>query len=181
MKGIVFTEFLDLVEEKFGLEMVDKIIENSKLESNGIYTSVGTYSFSEMMQLLQHLSTNTGLSKDTLLLVYGEHFFSVLESNYTSLLARYSDPIEMLSSIENHIHVEVKKIYPDAELPTFEVLNKTEDKLVMIYKSSRAMHHFGLGLMNKTFEHFNASAVIELEKIKADGTEVKFLITKNKI
>ena len=49
----------------------------------------------------------------------------------------------------------------------------------MIYKSSRSMHHFGLGLMNKTFEHFNSKATIVLEKIKKDGTEVKFIITKN--
>lgn len=86
----------------------------------------------------------------------------------------------MISSIENHIHVEVRKIYPDAELPTFEVIEKTENSLIMIYKSSRAMHHFGLGLMNKTFEYFNSTAVIDLEKIKEDGTEVKFSITKNK-
>ena len=179
MKGIVFTEFLDLVEDKFGLEMVDKIITQSELESNGAYTAIGTYKFSEMLQLLQNLSNNTGISSDDLLLVYAEHFFSVLESSYPELIASYSDPIEMISSIENHIHVEVRKIYPDAELPTFEVLEKTPNSLVMIYKSSRAMHHFGLGLMNKTFEHFNSTASIVLEKIKVDGTEVKFIINKN--
>ncbi|QRM88831.1 hypothetical protein FG167_06155 [Lacinutrix sp. WUR7] len=179
MKGIVFTEFLELVEDKFGLEMVDNIISNSKLESEGIYTAVGTYSFSEMLQLLQHLSENTGISIDNLLLVYAEHFFSVIEKSYPGLLATYKDPIEMISSIENHIHVEVRKIYPDAELPTFEVVEKTENSLIMIYTSSRAMHHFGLGLMNKTFEHFNATAKIELEKIKEDGTEVRFIIHKN--
>ena len=179
MKGIVFTEFLDLVEDKFGLEMVDKIIQNSNLESNGIYTSIGTYAFSEMLQLLQHLSTNTNISIDDLLLVYAEHFFAVLAQSYPELIESYKDPIEMLASIENHIHVEVVKIYPDAELPTFEVLEKTDNSLVMIYKSSRAMHHFGLGLMNKTFEHFNSTATIEMEKIKEDGTEVKFTIQKN--
>ncbi|MFD1017342.1 heme NO-binding domain-containing protein [Winogradskyella rapida] len=179
MKGIVFTEFLDLVEEKFGLEMVDKIITSSELESEGAYTSVGTYRFSEMLQLLQHLSANTGISIDNLLLVYAEHFFGVIEDSYPGLLATYKDPIEMLSSIENHIHIEVRKIYPDAELPTFKVIDKTENSLVMDYKSSRAMHHFGLGLMNKTFEHFNTTATIELEKIKEDGTEVRFIITKN--
>jgi hypothetical protein len=179
MKGIVFTEFLDLVENKFGLEMVDEIISKSDLESKGIYTSIGTYNFSEMLQLLQNLSGNTGLSIDNLLLVYGEHFFSVLEDSYPDLLATYKDPIEMLASIENHIHVEVKKIYPDAELPTFEVLEKTKTSLIMIYRSSRAMHHFGLGLMNKTFEHFNATANIELEKIREDGTEVKFIVNKS--
>jgi len=179
MKGIVFTEFLDLVEDKFGLGMVDKIITESDLESNGVYTSVGTYNFSEMLQLLQHLSKHVAISIDDLLLVYGEHFFDVLKSSYPALLAVYKDPIEMLSSIENHIHVEVRKIYPEAELPTFEVQKKTDNSLIMIYKSSRAMHHFGLGLMNKTFEHFNSAATIFLEKIKEDGTEVKFIIDKN--
>ncbi len=180
MKGIIFTEFLDLVEKKFGLEMVDDILNKSNLESNGIYTSIGTYKFSEMLQLLQHLSANTQISIDDLLLVYAEHFFSVLEDSYPGLLATYSDPIEMLSSIEDHIHVEVRKIYPDAELPTFEIVEKTPNSLIMIYKSSRAMHHFGLGLMNKTFEHFNSTAKIELEKIKEDGTEVRFIVNKNK-
>ncbi|QCX39916.1 hypothetical protein FF125_16265 [Aureibaculum algae] len=179
MKGIVFTEFLDLVEAKFGLEMVDKIINESDLESNGAYTAVGTYSFSEMLQLLQHLSENTGISKDDLLLVYAEHFFAVLAESYPGLIETYKDPIEMLASIENHIHIEVRKIYPDAELPTFEILERTDNSLIMIYKSSRAMHYFGLGLMNKTFEHFNSSATINLEKIKEDGTEVKFTIQKN--
>ncbi|WP_298417691.1 heme NO-binding domain-containing protein [uncultured Kordia sp.] len=179
MKGIIFTEFLDLVEDKFGLDMVDKIIEQSKLESEGVYTAIGTYRFSEMLQLLQNLSTNTTISIDDLLLTYAEHFFSVIESSYPGLLATYKDPIEMLASIENHIHVEVRKIYPDAELPTFVVEEKTENSLTMIYKSSRAMHHFGLGLMNKTFEHFNSTAQITLEKIKEDGTEVKFIINKN--
>jgi len=179
MKGIVFTEFLELVEDKFGLEMVDNIITSSNLKSSGIYTAVGTYSFSEMLQLLQHLSTKTGLSINDLLLTYGEHFFSVIEKSYPGLLATYTDPIEMISSIENHIHVEVRKIYPDAELPTFEVIDKTADSLVMVYKSSRAMHHFGLGLMNKTFEHFNSTATIALVNIKEDGTEVRFIINKN--
>lgn len=179
MKGIVFTEFLDLVEDKFGLEVLDKIITQSNLESGGVYTSIGTYSFSEMLQLLQHLSAHTNISIDDLLLVYAEHFFGVIEESYPGLLATYKDPIEMLSSIENHIHVEVRKIYPDAELPTFEVLEKTENSLTMVYKSSRAMHHFGLGLMNKTFEHFNSTASIVLEKLNDDGTEVKFVINKN--
>lgn len=178
MKGIIFSEFLNLVEAKFGLETVDEIIEKSDLESEGIYTSIGTYSFSEMLQLLNHLSSKTNILIDDLLLIYAEHFFSVIEDSYPGLLASYKDPIEMISSIENHIHVEVRKIYPDAELPTFIVKEKNKNSLIMIYKSSRAMHHFGLGLMNKTFEYFNSKASIVLEKIKENGTEVRFIINK---
>ena len=82
MKGIVFTEFLELVEQKFGLEMVDRIITQSDLGSKGIYTAIGTYEFSEMLQLLQNLHDNTGTEIDSLLRIYCELFFSVLESNY---------------------------------------------------------------------------------------------------
>jgi hypothetical protein len=159
--------------------MVDEIILNSILESEGAYTSIGAYNFSEMIQLLNHLSNKSGISIDNLLFIYGEHFFSVIEKSYPGLLAVYKDPIEMLSSIESHIHVEVIKIYPDAELPTFVVEEKSKNTLIMKYKSSRAMHHFGLGLMNKTFEYFNTSAEIIVEKIKEDGTEVRFIINKN--
>ncbi len=179
MKGIVFTEFLELVENKFGLEMVDRIINESDLDSGGAYTAVGTYEFSEMLQLLTHLSNHTGINPDDLLKVYGEHFFDVLVRSYHQLLDIYKSPIELLSSIENHIHVEVRKIYPDAELPTFRVLKKTSKELIMVYTSSRALYNFGLGLMHKTFEHFNTTATILVEKIKPDGTEVKFSITQN--
>ncbi|MFT4982342.1 MAG: hypothetical protein ACI9UR_002213, partial [Bacteroidia bacterium] len=41
MKGIVFTEFLELVEDKFGLEVVNQIIDGCELETDGVYTSVG--------------------------------------------------------------------------------------------------------------------------------------------
>jgi hypothetical protein len=34
MKGIVFTEFMEMVEEKFGDEMVDKLIEENGGVSN---------------------------------------------------------------------------------------------------------------------------------------------------
>ena len=85
----------------------------------------------------------------------------------------------MISSIENHIHVEVRKIYPEAELPTFTTLAKNKNSIILLYKSSRAMYSFGLGLMNKTFEHFNSKGTILMEKLNDEGTEVKFSISRN--
>ncbi len=178
MKGIIFTEFLELVENKFGLATVEEIIEKADLPSKGSYTAVGTYSFSEMLGLLQQLSKKTKLSIDDLLYTYATHFFNVILESYPKLIESYKDPIELLSSVEDHIHIEVRKIYPDAELPTFETLERTQNHLVMIYRSSRAMYSFGLGLMHKTCEHFNTKTEILMEKIKPDGTEVKFSIIK---
>ena len=53
------------------------------------------YSFSEMLQLLENLRNHTGISIDNLLLIYAEHFFSVIETSYKDLLSAYNDPTEM--------------------------------------------------------------------------------------
>ncbi|MDN3491253.1 heme NO-binding domain-containing protein [Winogradskyella bathintestinalis] len=178
MKGIIFTEFLDLVEEKFGLGMVDEIINQSQLESNGVYTSVGTYEFSEMLQLISHLSENTSISVDDLLLVYSEHLFKALIKSHPNLVEHYKDPMHLLASIENHIHVEVQKIYPEAQLPTFLLEERTDTKLVLVYKSEKALYMLGKGLMLETFKLFKTSAEINFEKLNEAGTEVRFIIEK---
>ncbi|OIQ30380.1 MAG: hypothetical protein BM564_03160 [Bacteroidetes bacterium MedPE-SWsnd-G2] len=178
MKGIIFTEFLDLVEEKFGLAMVDKIINQSKLDSGGVYTSVGTYEFAEMLQLISNLSKNTDISVDDLLLVYSEHLFATLIKTHPKLVDHYKDPMDLLASIENHIHVEVQKIYPEAQLPTFDLEERTETKMVMLYKSDKALYMLGKGLMLETFKLFKVPVSINYEKLNTLGTEVRFVIEK---
>jgi hypothetical protein len=176
MKGLIFTEFLELVEEKFGLAMVDAIFEASDLSSNGVYTSVGTYEFSELLQLITHLSKNTQIPADDLLLVYSEHLFKALVRSHPKLLEHYSDPMDLIASIEDHIHVEVQKIYPEAQLPSFELVKRTEDYMEMIYKSDKALYMLGKGLMSETFKLFNKTADISFEKLNDAGTEVHFTI-----
>ncbi|MDH3697180.1 MAG: heme NO-binding domain-containing protein [Flavobacteriaceae bacterium] len=179
MKGIIFTEFLELVETKFGLEVVDAIIEESAVESGGIYTSVGTYEFSEMVQLLSRLSEKVNTPVGDLLYVFGLYLFNSLGKAHPEVIRAYSDPIELLDSIEDHIHVHVKKLYPDAELPTFKILNKSDHSITMVYSSSRGLYRLAHGLIHKTFEHFNGSATITYELLKPDGTEVKFDIIQD--
>lgn len=179
MKGIIFTEFLEMVETRFGLEVVDSIIENSDLPSEGIYTSVGTYDFNEMISLITNLSDEVKAPVDDLIYAFGLYLFSSLLRAHPEVVESYKSPLGLLYSIEDHIHVHVKKLYPDAELPTFKILEKTDRSLSMIYSSSRGLYRLAHGLMEKTFEHFNGSAQITYELLKEDGTEVKFDIIQD--
>ena len=56
MKGIVFTEFLDMVDDVFGVQITEAIVETSDLPSGGIYTATGTYDHREMLRLVAALS-----------------------------------------------------------------------------------------------------------------------------
>lgn len=78
--------------------------------------------------------------------------------------------MEVLSSIEHHIYIEIKKIYLKTKLFTFILEKKDVNCLIMLHKSIRVLHYFGLGLMNKIFEYFNTITNIELQKVKQDFT-----------
>ncbi|WP_228237822.1 heme NO-binding domain-containing protein [Allomuricauda sp. M10] len=179
MKGIVFAEFLSMVESQYGLETVDNIIETSKLPSEGVYTSVGTYDFGEMVTLLQHLSQRVGVPVDDLLYAFGHYLFQSLVKTHPEVVQSYNAPIGLLYSIEDHIHVHVKKLYPDAELPSFKILEKTDTSLSMVYASSRGLYRLAHGLIVKCFEHFGTSADVSIELLNKKGTEVKFDIVQH--
>jgi hypothetical protein len=177
MKGIVFTGFLEMVENKFGIETVDSVLENLELESNGVYTTVGTYDFSEMVKLLEKLSQQVHIPVNDLIYTYGLYFFSILTASYPEIFKMYGSAFEMLKSVHDHIHVQVRKIYPEAELPAFQITHDREDYLEMIYTSERGMYKFAQALIEKTCEFYRKDASITYTKLHDDGTKVKFMIS----
>lgn len=176
MKGIVFTEFLEMVESQYGLEMVNDIIAASQLKSSGAYTSVGTYDFAEMQELIYHLSASLKKDPNDLIYAYGQYFFDHLVRTYPHIFDHYKSAILLLQSVEEHIHVQVVKIYPDAELPRFDISEVKDGRMEMVYTSSRALYMFAYALIERTFAHYETVSSISYEKLKEDGTCVKFII-----
>ncbi len=176
MKGIVFSEFFEMVEEKFGYEVVDSIIEKSDLPSGGSYTAIGTYHHSEIVALLMNLSDEVKVDPQTLLKAFGEYLFDTFLKSYPQFFEAQSSAFGFLESIDNHIHIEVRKLYPEATLPRFET--KIEgDKLTMVYTSERKMSALAEGLIHKTMHHYNTPFELKKELLNQEGSTVKFQIT----
>lgn len=178
MKGIVFTEFLEMVEDKFDYETVDEILTKSDLPSGGIYSSVGTYNHKEMFVLVQNLHDKSGIPISSLLEVFGEYLFGSLYKAYGSMFKDLTSAFDMLHSIEGYIHVEVRKLYPDAELPTFNTISRTDKVLIMDYTSERRMSDLAVGLMRGCFSQFGEEAEIQKEEIEGKPNTVRFTLTK---
>jgi len=179
MRGIVFTEFLDFVAEKFSQEMVDHIIEASDLPSEGAYTAVGTYDHQEMVQLVSALSKISGTPVADLVTSFGQHLFGIFAEKFPMYLEGLDATFPFLLAVEEKIHVEVRKLYPDAELPTFEFEFPESNRMLLIYHSSRALGDLAEGLMMGCIEHFGDSITIQRENLQpGDGTNVRFELTR---
>lgn len=175
MKGIVFTEFLEMVEKEFGYEIVDQILEDNELASGGAYTSVGTYNHAEMIALLGSLSTISKQEVSTLLHAFGRYIFDTFLKGYPQFFEQCAHGFEFLESIDGHIHVEVKKLYPDARLPRFETETNGQT-MTMNYFSDRRMSDFAKGLIERTMEHYGHGFHLEMEHLDDSGKEVIFTL-----
>ena len=76
MKGVVFSEFIEMVEDKFSPEIADRIIAQADLPSGGAYTTVGTYDHAEILSLVTCLSEETKIAPNDLVLTFGRYMFS---------------------------------------------------------------------------------------------------------
>lgn len=179
MKGIVFTELIDLVEDKFGLEVADKIIQASQLKSGGSYTNTGTYDHQEVLSLVTHLSQEVNVPVRDLVMVFGSHLAQVFANSYGGFFEN-TDLFSFLKAIDNHIHVEVKKLYPDAELPKFTYEEKGDHQLVLHYESTRPFADLAEGLILAVSQHFKEE--IDLKTSQVDGQDASthriFEVTK---
>lgn len=179
MKGIIFTESLEMAEKKFSYEMVDTIIDESELPSSGIYTSIGTYHHSEIIQLLGNLSKRSEIGNQVLLKAFGEYLFDAFLKSYPQFFNAIDDPFDFLISIDNHMHVEILKLYPDTKLPKFDIRYLEDGSLEMICKSERKMAALAEGLIETSIAHYHTSHIIKKEMISTDGSIVKFTIKQS--
>ncbi|RJF97484.1 heme NO-binding domain-containing protein [Noviherbaspirillum saxi] len=179
MKGIVFREFINMVEESFSPDMADKIISSSKLTTAGAYTSVGNYDHREIVELVSHLSAATGTSVPDLLRAFGEHLFGRFAVLYPSHFAAQVSAFEFISILDNKIHVEVQKLYPDAELPQFQHEFPTPDRMVVVYTSKRPFADLAEGLIRGCINYFGGGISLTRENLPCDeGAHTRFALTR---
>jgi hypothetical protein len=179
VKGIIFTEFLEMVEDQFTPEVADRIISAAALPADGAYTAVGTYDYRDMVQLVAQLSTVTGIAVPDLLRAFGTYLFQRFVATYPYVFEGVTSAFAFLERIEGHIHAEVRKLYPDAELPALVYNASIPGRLTMLYRSARPFADLAEGLLVGCIEHFGERLTVHKEDLSdGQGTCARFLITE---
>ena len=176
MKGMVFTELLGMAEAKLGEAVVDDILDTLTLTNGGAYSAVGNYPCSELMHIVGALSARTGLAGAELQRLFGHHMLTRFFETHPQFFAGKSTILDLLEAIENEVHVEVRKLYPDAELPCFETEWLGPEALRMTYKSARPLADFCQGLIEACSGHFERSATVEREVSGDSPTSATFVV-----
>ena len=169
MKGIVFVELLAMAENAFGEDVVDRVIDAADLPSGGAYTSVGNYPCAELMALVRGFSDHSGIPGATLQRMFGHWMMESFARNYPRFFDGRDGSLDVLSAIEDEIHVEVQKLYPEAELPHFDTTRHGVHDLEMTYRSSRPLADFCHGLIEGCVRSYGETAEISRTDLPPDG------------
>ncbi|SFL83603.1 heme NO-binding domain-containing protein [Methylorubrum salsuginis] len=177
MKGVVFTEFLDFVSMTLGSDMADDIIDEAAVPSGGAYTAVGTYAHTEMQALIAALSRLTKTPAAELLGQFGRHLCGRFAATYPEFFAAQPNLFEFLGSANGHIHAEVRKLYPDAELPVFRLSRRGADAIELDYESCRPLEALAEGMIRAAADHYRQPVAIATARVaEPGGSFVRFSI-----
>ena len=170
MKGIVFNQLQEFVELNHGLMAWDEAITQCDLPSNGIYVGTQSYSDAELFALVEHFCGVLGVSAEHITRAFGEFVFERLFKLAPIEAQNAKNLRSFLLMIEDIIHVEVMKLYQDANLPSFDY-EQQDDKLLMIYHSPRKMCFFSEGLIYGAASHFNEEIKVSQSKCMHTGDD----------
>ena len=183
MKGIVFTEYLEMVESAFGADVVDRLIDASAQPNDGAYAATGTYDHTELVRMVVALSGLMRTPVPALVRAYGVHLFGRLAAGFPQFFKGSPTAFDFLAGVDGYVHVEVRKLYPDAELPRFECQPVSDHELRMVYRSSRHFADLAEGLLQGCFDHYQEPVTIGRADVPPDvagklGPAVAFTLTR---
>ena len=177
MKGMLFTELTEFIERHSDLATAEEIVETANLESSGAYTSVGNYPHEEMLLLVDAATSILGIPQQELMRHFGQELFVRLYESHPDFFEEaIHDAPTFLARVQNHIHDEVVKLYPEARPPKLQV-SDGDGCLLVSYDSHRPFALVALGLLEGCFEHFGEPITIRSDRaLDTNSTSAQFSV-----
>lgn len=178
MMGLVFTEFTEFVTDRFGERVVDDMIDACDLPSGGAYTAVGNYDHAEIMALIGALSSETRKPAAALMSAFGEHLATRFATLFPDFFSAHQDLFDFVAGIDRKIHVEVRKLYPDARPPRIEANRVDARRMRVDYRSCRQMEALADGLLRGAAAYYGEAVEIKSQTLDGGDRVVRFTLTR---
>lgn len=169
MKGVVLNLLERTIVEEHGEAFWDEMIERSG--ASGAYTSLGDYPAEELAGLVAVAGDRLGLHPDEVVRRFGRSAIPHFHESYPELFAPHAELIPFLLTLNEIIHPEVRKLYPDALVPVFSYDRIDERRLLMGYVSPRRLCALGEGLIAGAADHYRQPVRIGHETCLKRGDE----------
>jgi hypothetical protein len=177
----MFVEFLGLVEKHHGLDTVDAIVDHldGELTTGGAYTTVGNYPHGELLAMAVTLCSLTGAQMPAVLRAFAAHLMGVFRRMHGEYFDTAEDVFAFLMSVEHHIHVDVRKLYPDARPPLVRGQMLDDGAMQLTYESTRPLAQLALSMTEMAGEAFGQPLAIKVLDRSEDGRRITLKLRRH--
>ncbi len=172
MKGVVFNILEALIVEKFGDDTMEEIYASVEFSGDVVpFVGPETYPDSDLFAIVVYLSKKTSVPVDDLVFDFGKYMFPVFYKKFPVFFEKMTSSIEFLKTLNNIIHVEVKKLFEDATPPLIQIEELSDDWIVLKYSSERKLCRLLEGLLEGLALHFNQTISYTHKECMKEGSE----------
>ena len=141
-----------MITDEHGERVWDDVLEASG--SEGIYTAVGSYADEDLLSLVGTAAGMLDVSPDDLVREFGRKAIPHFAERYPQFFTPHADTRSFVLTLNDVIHPEVRKLFPGADVPTFEFTLPGDRSVELAYVSTRRLCSFAEGLILGATEHF---------------------------
>lgn len=169
MKGVIFNLLEETVTSRWGEGTWEELLDSCGLD--GVFTSLGSYPDEQFVALVEAAAKQTGEGAFDLLRWFGRAAMPHLAESYPEFFSRHEDLGTFLLTLNDIIHTEVRKLYPEAQVPVFSFDAPEEGHLRIEYRSARKMCALAEGFIEGAADHFYQAVTIEQPECMLRGDD----------
>jgi predicted hydrocarbon binding protein len=141
-----------VITDDHGERVWDEVLEAAG--SEGIYTAVGSYADEDLLSLVGTAAGMLDVSADDLVREFGRKAIPHFAERYPQFFTPHDNTRSFILTLNEVIHPEVRKLFPGADVPTFEFALPDERTVELAYVSTRRLCSFAEGLILGATGHY---------------------------
>lgn len=168
MKGVIFNAVEDAVERVLGPKAWDDTLDRAS--ASGSYTSLGNYDDGELVGIIEALPDDAGVGLADRLRWVGLNAVPFLVAAFP----QFFDDVDVrrfLPALNHMIHPEVRKLYPGATPPDFDIRDDGGDEISLRYVSERQLCWLAEGFTLGVARHLDETVTISQPSCMHDGAD----------
>lgn len=170
MKGIIFNFLENLIIDKFGDEIMEEIYEEAEFSVDAPpFVGPETYPDSDLVAIVALLSEKSNFPIDDLIHEFGKYMFPILAGKYPVFLQDIDSPLELLKNVNDIIHVEVRKLFKEANPPIITIKDINQNKATLHYSSERKLCRLLEGLLDGVAAYFGKKITYSHKQCMKEG------------
>jgi len=169
MKGIIFNLLERFIVENLGEDKYEEILSACALKTKEPFVGPGSYPDEDLMAIVAKTVETMGVTPPEALRAFGRFCLPILAEKFPGFMTPYDHPKEFLMTVDSVIHVEVEKLYPDAQTPSLAYDDPAPDRLVIHYESSRKLCQLMEGLIDGVADYYGSPIEYAQKRCMLDG------------